>query len=228
MTEEFGASNMIVRTPWIITAAALPLLAGCGLFSDDPEDDPLDVIIKEEIPLSFTIDHGALCPPTEDCEADPMPSPQGVDLPPFEIPISIDILELAQDERLADVASRLKRVEIEAIDYAIAPNTLNIPTPDIEMHLAGFTADSKDASSAFLITTLPGTPAETEASGTATVEQESQDQQSELFKELKFTAIAYGDKDIEPMEMFPPQGAAEYDLVLHLKFTANPVDALSQ
>ncbi len=215
------------KLTWILAPIALATLSGCGLFSDDPEDDPLDVIVKESVPITFTLDGSKLCPPNEDCDAEPMPSPRTVDLPPFEVPLPIDIIEATGSMELEEVASRLKRVEIESIDYKVMPNDLNVPTPEIEIHFAAFTSDNIEAQSAFLVATLPEVAAGMEAEGQAEVEQESQDKQSELLKELKFTAIPYGDKDIEEGDMFPPKGAAEYELILNMKFSANPVDALS-
>lgn len=211
----------------------LPLLmlvpaTGCGLFSDDPDDDPFDVVVKEQVPITFTLDDEALCPPTEDCEATPGPSPAAIDLPPVQIPVQIDVLELTMNDKLTEISGRLKKVEIESIDYEVAPNTLNIPTPDVDVHLAPFTATDIEAQSAFKLATLPSVPAMEEKTGTADVTESAQEQSSELFKALKFTAIAYGDKDIAKDELFPPQGAAEYKLTLNLKFTANPVDAATK
>lgn len=217
------------RFHWILAILLVPaFLTGCGLFSDDPDDDPLDVVIKESVPVSFTLDEEKLCPPTEDCDATPGPSPAAIDLPPVEIPVPIDILEITGNDELTEVSQRLKKVEIESIDYEVVSNTLNIPTPEFEINLGPFTATNREAQSVFLLGTLPSVPAGETPSGNIPVDEANQEQASELFKALKFTTIAYGDKDIAKDELFPPQGAVEYKLTFNLKFSANPVDALAE
>lgn len=214
-----------MRTLDFLPLVLIPaLLTGCGLFSDDPADDPFDVVVRESVPVEFTIDDSALCPPGEDCSATPAPSPGPVDLPPIEIPVPIDIVELTGNQELREISSRLKSVEIESIDYEIAPNSLNIPTPEMEMHMAAFSATTKDAQSAFFLANLPSAAAMTEANANVEVGEDARAQSSDLFKQLKFTAIAFGDKNIEQGELFPPQGAAEYKVTFNLKFTANPTE----
>lgn len=209
---------------WPLVAVALVSFAGCGLFSDDPDDDPFDLAIKQDVPVEFAIDDEMLCPPTEDCDAPTAPSPGPIDLPAVDIPVTIDVLELTGNDELAAASSRLKKVEIEAIEYAIAPNTLNIPSPPVEIYIAPTTANSKDAAAAAFIGTLPSADPSTEKTGTIEVSEEDQAKASELFKALEFKVFGYGDKDIAQGEMFPPQGRADYKLTFKLKFTASPTD----
>lgn len=221
--------RMFERTPWILLLfVAAASTSGCGLFSDDPNDDPLDVVIRESVPLEFKLDSSDLCPPTEDCSVESQPSPTTVDTPPVEIPAPIDIIEATGNQQLADAADRLKSVEIESIDYEISPNSLNVPSPEIELYMAPLGVNNKDGQAAFYFAKLPSADPMATPSGTVPVEESARDQSSELFKDLKFTAIAYGDRDVQEGELFPPQGATDYKLTLNLKFTANPVDQFNR
>lgn len=219
---------MLQRTRWAIACAVFgtTIASGCGLFSDDPGDDPFDVAIKQDVPVEFNIDENMLCPPTEMCGDDvpTAPSPGPVDLPEVSIPVEIDVIEATMNQELADASGRLKKVEIEAIDYVIAPNTLNIPSPPLELYIAPETTTNKDAQGAAFIGTLPSADPMSEKSGTIEVSEEDQAKASDLFKALKFNVIGYGDKDIEEGEQFPPQGRTDYKLTFKLKFSANPVD----
>lgn len=219
---------MLQRTSWAVVAVGLGLTAisGCGLFSDDPDDDPFDIAIKQDVPVEFKITEEALCVGVPDCDAPTAPSPGPVDLPEVNIPVEIDVIALTMNDQLDDASGRLKKVEIESIDYVIAPNTLNIPSPPLELYIAPTTATNKDASGAAFIGTLPSADPMTEKTGSIPVSEEDQAKSSELFKALKFKVIAYGDKDIEQGEQFPPQGQTDYKLTFKLKFSASPADQL--
>jgi hypothetical protein len=169
-----------------------------------------------------------MCPPGEDCSTDPQPSPASVDLPPVEIPVQVDVIELTDSPELEQASSRLKKAEIESIDYEIAPNSLNIPSPEIDLYLAPFSETSKDGEGAFLLGTLPSADPATEKTGTIEVPEAAQDQSSDLFKALKLAIIAHGDRDLQKDEMFPPQGSADYTLTFNLKFTSNPTTIAGQ
>lgn len=211
------------RTSVLIALALGALvLTGCGLFSDDPDDDPGDIAIKESVPVDFTLDDEELCPPMEDCDAEPQPSPASVDLPPVQIPVQVDIIELTDSPELEEASSRLKKAEIESIDYEIAPNSLNIPSPAIDLYLAPHMETDKDSGDAFLLGELPSADPMTETTGTIDVTEDAQMRSSELFKALKLAVIAHGDRDVQKDEMFPPQGAADYTLTFNLKFTTSP------
>lgn len=220
---------MLQRTRWALACvlfATTTTASGCGLFSDDPDDDPLDVEYNQAVPAEFAIDDDQLCPPTEDCTVEPMPSPTDIDLPAVEPPpVFIDVIELTGNEELGAAAGRLKRVEIESIDWEVKdPNTLNIPSPPLEIYIAPETATDREAQSAAFVGTLPSVGPMTVDSGTIQIEQADQDKASELFKALKFNVIAYGDKDIAEGELFPAQGRVEYILTFNLRFTANAIE----
>ena len=217
---------MLQRTRWALATAVFgaTVISGCGLFSDDPTDDPFDIAIEQDVPVEFAIDDDLLCPPTADCDAPTGPSPGPVDLPEVNIPVDIDVIELTMNDQLADASGRLKKVDIEAIEYRIAPNTLNIPSPPLGLYITPTTATSKDAAGAAFIGTLPSADPMTELTGTIQVDEADQEKASELFKDLVFKVIAHGDKDIAQGEQFPPQGRTDYELTFKLRFTANPVD----
>lgn len=216
---------MLQRFPWALAVVfSAASLTGCGLFSDDPDDDPFDVVYEESVPVEFTISDEQLCPPTEDCSVDAEPSPGEVPLPEVEFAVPIDIVEITGNEELREVSSRFKSVEIVSIDYEIAPNTLNIPSPELDIHMGPETAMRRDAQSVFFLANLPSAQPMTEDSGTVEVEQDARDQSSELFKDLKFTVIPYGQKTIQEGELFPPQGETDYTVTFNLKFTVNPTE----
>ncbi len=217
---------MFQRTSWACVAAVLGLtiVSGCGLFSKDSDDDPFDLVIKQDVDVEFAIDDEMLCPPTEDCTAPTAPSPGPIDLPEVNVPVEVDIIALTMNEQLSSASGRLKKVEIESIDYVIAPNTLNIPSPPLGLYITPTTATSKDANGAAFIGTLPSADPSTEKTGTLTVTEEDQAKSSDLFKALKFKVIANGDKDIEAGEQFPAQGRTDYKLTFNLKFSASPAD----
>lgn len=208
----------------LVVALALSafLFTGCGLFSDDPDDDPGDIAIEQSVPVEFTLDDEKLCPPGENCDAEPQPSPAAVDLPEVDIPVQVDIIELTDSPELEQASSRLKKAEIESIDYEIAPNSLNVPSPELTLYLAPHMENDKEAEGAFLLGTLPSADPTTEKTGTIEVTDDAKAQSSELFKALKLAVIANGDRDVKMGEMFPPQGAAEYKLTFNLRFTASP------
>lgn len=216
---------MFQRLSWATAAVVVATLAGCGLFSDNPDDDPFDISIKQDVSIDFAIDDEMLCPPTEDCDAPTAPSPGPIDLPTIAPPgIEVDVLELTQNDDLAKASNRLKKVEIESVDYAIAPNTLNIPGPTMRLYVAPLNATSHEASGAAYIGEIPAAAPQTEATGTVVVSDADKEKVSELFKSLKFKVFVRGDKDIENGEMFPPQGRSDYELTFNLRFTANPTE----
>jgi hypothetical protein len=211
------------RFPLVLALALSAfVVTGCGLFSDDPDDDPGDIAIKESVPVDFSLDDEQMCPPSEDCDADPQPSPAAVDLPPVELPpVQIDVIEMTESPELEEASSRLKKAEIESIDYVIEPNSLNVPSPELDIFLAPHMSMNKDADGAFKLGTLPSAEPMTTKEGTIDIPEDVQAQSSDLFKALKLAVIAAGERDIQEGEMFPPQGKADYTLTFNLKFTTS-------
>ena len=212
------------RTVWPLLLVAAAHMTGCGLFSDDDDDDPFDVAIKQDVPVEFTLDSAALCPPGEDCSVPSEPSPGPVELPDIEIPVEIDVIELTMNDSLADASGRLKKAEIEAIEYEIDPNSLNIPSLPMQLYIAPISATSREAQSSAFIGEIPSAAPMTTATGTVEVDPAAQDLTSENLKSLKFKVIGFANKDIEQGEQFPAQGEAKYNLTFKLKFSANPAD----
>ena len=208
---------------WLL--AGVFVFAGCGLFSEDG-DDPFDIEIKESVDFEFTVDSADLCPPGEDCSVDAMPSPGPIDTPPIEVPFPVNIIEATGNQELADVAGRLKRVEIESVDYEIIPNSLNIPSPELQIWVGPKGALTRNDNGTVHLMTIPSAMPMEEKTGSVPTIEESVDPASEHFLTLDFNTIGFADDDIEQGELFPPQGEAKYKVTMNLKFVANPKDQL--
>jgi hypothetical protein len=187
-------------------------------------EDPFDIPIDQTIPLSFTFDTALICPPGEDCTVEAQPSPGPVTFSAFQLPVPIDIVALTGDEELRDGAQRIKRVEIRSVDYEVRDNTMNIPTPAIDIYVNQAGATTK--SGGVTIATIPTIAAGAKESGSSTVSVENRDAADSYFRSLKLALIPYAEPKIETGELFPPQGKADFDLKLQVRFTLNPVDAL--
>ncbi|GEM_PF-2791553 len=212
-----------MRNIFLISILML-LVSGCGLFSDDPTDDPFDISITESFEMEFPFDASALCPPGQDCSTTPMPSPKPIDLPDVQIPIPIDILAATGSDELKEIAGRLKKVEIESVEYELVNNTLNINSPEFQIYVGPVASTQISGAGTVQLITIPSAPPKTSEKGTAIPKAESLPVASDLFKSLKFSAIGYVDEDVEKGELFPPQGGTTYKLKFNLRFTANPID----
>ncbi len=201
-------------------------LTGCGLFSDDPTDDPFDVSITESFEMEFDFDADKLCPPGQDCTVEAMPSPGPVDLPDVQIPIPVDILAATGSPELKEIADRLKKVEIESVEYELVDNTLNIDSPVFQIYVGPANSTQITGAGTAQLITIPSVPPMQSKTGVATPTPESLAIASELFKSLNFSAIGYVNEDIEQGDLFPAQGKALYKLKFNVRFTANAIDQL--
>lgn len=198
-------------------------LAGCGLFSD--EDDPFDISIRESVPLSFGIDSAVLCPGNADC-TDPNGAPDDVQAPDVELPpVPLDIIEATGNAELADAADRIKRVEIESIDYNYANNTLTTEGPRVLIFLNGINASDRTGGTE--IVDLPGVNSEgTADSGTVELDDNVRDAASDRLKTLRFSMIPLlAPAPINRGDQYPT-GETDVELELNLRFVVNPVEAL--
>ena len=198
-------------------------LSGCFLFSD--EDDPFDIPVRESIPISFSIDAADLCPPNADC-TDPNGSPDDVQTPDIELPpIPLDIVMATGSSELADAAGRVKRVEIESIEYEYADNTLNTEGPRVLLYIGSLNATSRQGATE--IVDLPGVNSEgTPDSGTAEIADDKKEAASDQFKTLQFSTIPLmRPAPIKRGDAYPT-GTTDVNLTLNLKFVLNPIDAL--
>lgn len=205
----------------LFVLAILFSISGCGLFSDD--GDPFDIEITESIPVTFEIDSAKLCPPGEDC-TDPNGAPVQLTPPEFEFSFPLDILTATGSPELKEVASRLKRVEIESVDYEYVDNTLNSPGPRVVMFLGGANATDHSSAGVVEIADIPGATAMTNESGSSVVDDAKKEIASDHFKSLNITAIPLmRPAQIEPGQPWPT-GKATINLTMNLKFVANPTE----
>jgi len=208
--------------PFLFVALTIaPLISGCGLFSG--EDDPFDIVFREEVPIEFTIDAANFCPTTLDCNAAEGPSPDRIVLPDFEVPIPIDVLAATGSTQLADVSQRLKSVEVEKVAYTYSGNTLNIETPKISLYVGGINVTTR--TNGVLIVDVPTAPKGENSTGTATVEEANKSKSSDILKTLRLSMIPYMQPaPIEKGQPSPPKGAVDVKMVMTLKFVANPTE----
>lgn len=205
----------------VLAALLVPTLSGCGLFSG--EEDPFDIIFREEVPVTFTMDAANFCPVGVDCNAAEGPSPDRVVLPDFETDLDIDVLMATGSTQLRDVAQRLKSVEIEKVDYAYTNNSLNFETPKVTLYVGPLASSSRGSS--VLVVDLPTAAKGENSSGTATVEEANRDKSSDVLKTLQISAIPHMQPAaIERGQPSPPKGKVDVELTMTLKFVANPTE----
>lgn len=198
------------------------LISGCGLFDGD---EPFDINFTEEVPISFTIDASSFCPGSLDCDAAAGPSPDRVELPELELDIDLDILEVTGSNQLRDVSSRLKSVEVDRVEYKYSNNDLNIKTPQIKIYVGRLSASTRNGAAE--IATIPQAEPGANSSGNASVSEEQKKAGSDILKSLQVSFIPFMQPEaIERGQPSPPKGSADVDLILHLKFVANPTSLL--
>lgn len=199
-------------------------LTGCGLFSDNPADDPFDISITESFEIEFPFNADTLCPPGQTCTGVPMPSPGPIELPDVQIPIPVDILAATGSSQLKEIAGRLKKVEIESVEYELVDNTLNIDSPVFQIYIGPASSTQVTGSGTVPLVVIPSVPPKESKKGVAVPTPESLTVASELLKSLNFAVIGYINEDIEKGDLFPAQGKALYKLKFNLRFTASPLD----
>lgn len=209
--------------PMLLLIAALGVSTlACGFL-----DEELATITYEEgIPFDFEVDANALCPANIDCDVEPQPAVETVELDPIEFDIEVDIVEASGNSELQGIGQRLRSVEITSIDYEITENDLNFELPSIDIFVGPLNSTSVDDDGVVLLTTIPTSAAGEDASGRAPVSDESRSATSDLFKTLQFTALPSSQPRIEEGQPFPPRGAAKVKLTINIKLVANPLDAI--
>lgn len=227
----FERSSLLRPLPAMIALLSLSI-AGCGFFSDDAED-PFDIEITEQVPISFTIDSSDLClaiPESQrpaDCEAEEtVETAVEIAAPePFRFPIPVDIVALTGNQELLEVSTRIKRVEVESVSYTVPENTLNSELEPIEIIIGSHTSSGFPTDST-LLATIPALQAGSPVTAAQTVEtsQEGRDASAEFFRDLKMTVVPSTRPVFAKGEPFPPQGMAEVNLVLNLRFVVNPTE----
>lgn len=196
--------------------------SGCGLFDGD---DPFDITFTEEVPFSFTIDADQFCPTTLDCDAAEGPAPDRIELPEVEVDIDLDVLAATGSTQLREVSSRLKSVEVDRVEYVFKDNTLNFKSPEIRFFVAPLNASTRAAGAE--IGSIPQAAPKTNASGTATTTEVQKKAASETLKSLQISVIPFMKPSaIERNQPSPPKGSTEVEVIIHLKFVANPTELI--
>lgn len=216
--------NSTTRTSLVFLATLLIFSIACGLL----DDEATNIVYQEAVPFSFTIDADQLCVSDAeiDCDAAAQPSPERVELPPVEFAVEVDIVEATGNNDLQSLAGKFRAVEIRSIDYAIQDNSLSFDLPEITLYVGPLGSEDKDSSGVVELATIPATAAGETQSGRASVHPANSSKASELFKSLQFTTIPYAAAVIEEGQLFPPTGQARIRITIHLRLTANPIDAL--
>jgi len=220
-------SHVIFCTVALLFAAVSS--AGCDFLEDNA-----DITKEVEIPVSFTIDGDELCRRAEadvDCENPPSETAQqSFELGALEIDQDIDIVERTGRPELDDLAGRFKEITVTGVDYEFPANSLTFTTPRIDFNIGPIEATSTSgefADEVVRIATIPPVEPGATPDETATVRQSAQSAASDLFRQLEFSALPAGRPTIEEGDELPPQGRAEVDAVVDVKFVANPVDAVN-
>ncbi|TXD37582.1 hypothetical protein FRC98_07785 [Lujinxingia vulgaris] len=208
-------------TLFLIAALGASSLA-CGFL----DEEIATITYEEGIPFDFEVNADALCPPDIDCDAEPQPAPETVELDPIEFDIAVDIVEASGNDDLQGIGERLRSVEITSIDYEITENDLNFELPSIDIYVGPLEATSPEDAGTVLLTTIPATTAGEDASGRAPAVEENLEASSELFKSLQFAALPSSQPRIEEGQPFPPRGSAKVKLTINIKLVANPLDAI--
>lgn len=210
--------------------SALFSLTACGLLADEVEEHG-DITINETIPFDFDINADELCDAASgslECDGKPAKSPMAVPLGSVEKDLDIDVVEATGEPRLREVSSRFEEITITGVEWKVTNNTLTFDTPRIDLYMGPMPVDKHDDDDAFKLTTLPSVPKMTDRSGTEDVTGSAQSKASDVLRNLKMSAIPYGEPSVDKGEQFPPKGKATVEMKINVKFVANPVGAVRQ
>ncbi len=212
----------MTRSALIFLAVISLFSLACGWF----DDELTDVTYSEKVPVSFPINADILCPPGVDCKANSTAAASDIQLMEIEFDVKIDVVESMGNDKLKDVASRLRTIEITSIDYEVSDNSLNFDLPDIKIYLGPKDAKKHNSAGVIELTTIPSTTAKTNIAGTAPTVEANKKAISDQLKTLQFVAIPFAKPVIKRGKPFPPTGEAKLKLTLNLKLVANPLDAI--
>lgn len=205
----------------------LVVLAGFSLACGLLDDDATNVSYTEQIPYSFDVDANNLCPQSMDCSQTPTNAPADQELQPIEFASDVDIVEETGNEKLRDFTGVFRSIEVTRIDYKVEGNDLTFDLPPTTLFIGPKGAQSKDDEDVVELATIPTVPAGENKSGAATVSDEGRSASADVFQNLKFAAVVYATPMIKQGQQLPPSGNAKVTLTIHVKFTANPQDAVN-
>lgn len=211
----------MTRSALIFLAVISIFSLACGWF----DDELTDITYREDVSVSFPINADILCPPGVDCTETSTTAANDVELMEIEFDVKIDVVEAMGNDKLQDVASRLRTIEITSIDYEIRDNSLNFDLPDLKIYLGSKDAKKHTDAGVMELTTIPATAAGKNASGNAPVVEANKAAISDQLKTLQFVAIPFAKPVVKRGKPFPPTGKADLKLTLNLKLVANPLDA---
>ncbi len=210
------------RQSAVFLAVLVIFSLACGII----DDEDTNVTYEEAIPQSFTIDANQLCPQDVDCSANQQPAPADQALEPVEVVKDIDVVEETGNDKLDDFAGAFRSIEITAIDYKVEGNDLTFDMPDTTIYVGPMGSTSKDDEGVVELATIPSIPAKENKSGSARVSASSRSASSDLFQDLKLSTVVFAQPEVKKDQPLPPSGDAKMTLTIHVKFTANPQDAL--
>ncbi|QDG54701.1 hypothetical protein FIV42_29340 [Persicimonas caeni] len=210
------------RQSLIFLAVLVIFSLACGII----DDDDTNVSYEEEVQQSFTVDANQLCPERIDCQANQQPSPSDEELQPIEVTKDIDVVAETGNQELADFAGAFRSIEITAIDYKAENNDLTFDLPPTTLYVGPMGVTSKEDEGVVELATIPAIPAGENKTGQAQVSDSSRAASSELFKDLKLSTVVFAQPVVKKDQPLPPSGSTKLTLTIHVKFTANPQDAL--
>jgi hypothetical protein len=229
MLDFFAALRLSVLRSFTMERQSLIFLSvlvifslACGLL----DDEDTNVSYTEELPQSFTIDANQLCPEGEDCSGNSVPAPADQQLATIEFAGDIDVVEETGRTELRDYAGKFRSIEIVRVDYAVAGNDLTFDLPETKLFLAPMGVDSKDHEDAVELATIPTVAAGTNKNGKAVVAEAGRSASSDLLQNLQLSTIVFAQPVVKEGQDMPPSGSAEMKVTVHVKFTANPQDAI--
>lgn len=216
-----------MKRPALGLIAILGLVSlACGLL----DEEAATVTYEEAFPLGWTVDAEAACPEFEDedfdCDDDPQPAEEDIELDPVELGDDIDLVEATGQDELEDIGPRLRTLTITSIDYEIDDNDLTFDIPELDIYVAPVGVEETDHDDAVHLTTIPQTSAGQDVTPAESAVVEDQEAASEVFKQMEFTTLARTQPKVEEGQPFPPSGDADIGLTINIKIEANPTDEM--
>lgn len=215
--------SSLVRPMLILLAVLTAFALGCGLV----DSEVATITYNESVVIDVPVNADNLCPPADPaCEGEPVAIDRDVELVPVEFGIDVDVIEATGKPELANLADRLRSIEVTSIKYAAAQNTLSFDMPPTKLYVGPIGRDTHSSQGMVELATIPEIPAGEQKSGTAPVKAANASAASERFKALKFSAVPYSAPTIKRGQNFPPSGQASVKVTINFKITANPLDGI--